>query len=363
MKRTARWLSAAAFLVLVLLVVGAFVQHHRGVAREEKVWLAHRPKPVTDLGTTRSLTVLPLLEWHATTPDLQTDTGVSYLVTTDDQTILFDTGNNSNDADPAPLQNNMATLGVAIDDIDTVVISHAHFDHTGGRLWTGGAISGTTFGIGAEQPDLSGKTIVTPVPMSYPGAEPMHGHEPVRIAPGVATTGTIGRKLFAGWIDEQALAVNVEGKGVVLIVGCGHQTLPRILERAEAIFDAPLYGIIGGLHYPVPEGRMSRFGIDVQRRLASGTGPLSPLEEEDVHREISLLAERNPGVVSLGGHDSSDEAIHWFRDAFGTAYRDLKVGKPIRIGSEKVAPPRSELPDRRRRGGVALLASDELPLP
>lgn len=99
--------------------------------------------------------------------------------------MLCDTGNNRSDSDPAPL------------------------DHTGGRRRTGGGVSGTTFGVG--------------------------------------TTGTIARKLFGGWIDEQALAVHVAGKGIVLIVGCGHQTILRLLERAEAMFGAPPSGVIGAL--------------------------------------------------------------------------------------------------------------------
>jgi 7,8-dihydropterin-6-yl-methyl-4-(beta-D-ribofuranosyl)aminobenzene 5'-phosphate synthase len=290
-----------------------------------------RPPALRDLGTTKRLTLLPLLDWHAARPDLETDAGVSYLVETDDITVLFDTGNNTRNSDPAPLETNMETLGVSIDDINAVVISHAHFDHTGGRRWTDGGIAGTTCGIGTKQPSLAGKTIVTPAPMTYPGSNPVRARDPLRLAPGVGTTGTIARKLFGGWIDEQALAVNVEGKGIVLIVGCGHQTIPRLVERTEAVFDAPLYGVIGRLHYPVPEGRMRMFGIDVQRRLASGIGPLAPLTAEDVRADIELLKERHLGVVSVGGHDSSDEAIGWFRDTFGPAYRDLRVGAPIQI--------------------------------
>jgi 7,8-dihydropterin-6-yl-methyl-4-(beta-D-ribofuranosyl)aminobenzene 5'-phosphate synthase len=326
------WALAGVAGLAAIATSVVIVQHRQGVAQAEEEFRAHRPPPLQDLGTTKKLTVLPLLDWHAARPDLETDAGVSYLVETDHVIVLFDTGNNTRDSDPAPLENNMKTLGVSIDDIDAIVISHAHLDHTGGRRWTGGRITGTTFGIGNEQPGLAGKTILTASPMTYPGSAPVLARDPVRLAPGVGTTGTISRKLFGGWIDEQALAVNVDGKGIVLIVGCGHQTIPRLIERTEAVFDAPLYGVIGGLHYPVPEGRMRMFGIDVQHRFASGTGPLAPLNARDVRADIELLKERDLGVVSVGGHDSSDEALGWFRDAFGPAYRDLKVGEPIQVG-------------------------------
>jgi len=175
---------------------------------------------------------------------------------------------------------------------------------------------------------------VTPIAMTYPGITPETATDPTRIAAGVATTGTIPRKLFGGWIDEQALAINVEGLGIVLVVGCGHQTLPRLIERTEAVFDAPIYGIVGGLHYPVPHGRLTVAGfIDAQRRLGSGDGPLDPIDARDIDRELRLLEDRNVGLVSIGGHDSSDEVIADARARFGAAYHDLRVGEPIVVGA------------------------------
>lgn len=296
--------------------------------------MVHKPPRLGDIGTTKRLEILPLVDWHAARDDLATEMGVSYLVRTDDLTILFDMGNNANDSEPAPLTANMRALGISLADIDVVVPSHAHFDHVGGRRWTDGGISGTTFGIGNEQPSLVGKRVLTPIPMTYPGIEPETASDPVRIGAGVATTGTIPRKLFGGWIDEQALAIHVEGLGIVLVVGCGHQTLTRLIERTEAVFDAPIYGVVGGLHYPVPRGRLTLAGfIDGQRRLASGDGPLDPIDEDDIDRELSLLEQRNVGLVSIGGHDSSDEVIADARARFGAAYRDLRVGEAIIVGA------------------------------
>ncbi len=98
----------------------------------------------------------------------------------------------------------------------------------------------------------------------------------------------------------------VAGKGLVMIVGCGHQTTKRILQRIAETFDELLHGIIGDLHYPVPKGCLFIAGIDVQRRLASGGGFFDPLTLEDVRDEIASLDAQGLGLIALGEHDTSD---------------------------------------------------------
>jgi metal-dependent hydrolase (beta-lactamase superfamily II) len=322
-----------ALVAILVLLVGAaafaLFRHERAIEAVDAEWEARKVSPLGDIGTTRTLTLLPLVDWHAARDDLQTDVGVSYLVKTDHATILFDTGNNSKNADPSPLEHNMEALGVSLDAIDSVVISHAHFDHTGGTRWTDGDLAGTTFGIGNAQPPLGDKLILTAIDMTYPGSVPQTATQPTRVADGVATTGTIPRRLFGHRIDEQALAVNVEGRGIVLVVGCGHQTLTRLIEHTEAVFDAPLWGVVGGLHYPVPEGRITIAGLNLQRLLASGNGPHDPLDTQDVDRELALLRERDVGLVAISGHDSSDEVIENARRQFGKAHRYVRVGHRI----------------------------------
>ena len=129
------------------------------------------------------------------------------------------------------------------------------------------------------------------------------------------------------------MAIRVEGKGVVLIVGCGHQGLSNLLARSAQLFDEPLYGVVGGLHYPVPRGRVMVAGVDAQRwaTYGQGQGPSS----EDVQREIDWLAAKGPAWVSLSPHDSSDETIEAFRKTFGPRYHDLRVGESQVIGAAK----------------------------
>lgn len=131
---------------------------------------------------------------------------------------------------------------------------------------------------------------------------------------------------------EQALAVNVEGKGIVLISGCGHQTLPKIIERAEALFDEPIYGMIGGLHYPVTDARLVWKGIKIQMYYGTGKVPWEPITMEEVQNNIEFLRKRNPGVVGLSSHDSCDGSVEAFRSSFPGIYKDIRVGEKIVIG-------------------------------
>lgn len=283
---------------------------------------------MVNLGETASLEILPLVEFYASRQDLKTEAAVSYLIKTETNTVLFDLGRNSENSDPSPLLYNMEKLGVSLKDVDTIVISHNHDDHTGGSAWS----RQKTFSVTATQIPLGNKKVYTPIPMTYPGLEPICSTKPIRVAQGIATTGIIANQLFfLGRIEEQAVAVNVSGKGIVLIAGCGHQTLSRILDRAEALFDQPIYGLVGGLHYAVTGSRGSWKGIEVHRYFGTGRMPWKPYTFEDLKHNIDAFKARNPQLVGLSPHDSCDGAIAEFREAFGDAYRSVEVGKNIAI--------------------------------
>jgi 7,8-dihydropterin-6-yl-methyl-4-(beta-D-ribofuranosyl)aminobenzene 5'-phosphate synthase len=299
---------------------------HAAKLEAESLWEAVRYDRVGDVGVTKTLEILPLVEWRSNDEGLRVETGVSYLVKTDESSILFDLGLNSGQEDPSPLLQNMDRLGVSLDDIDTIVISHNHGDHVGGGIWS----KDKTFSVTGHQEDLGGKRVYTPVPMTYPGLIPIHSEGPTKISEGVWTIGTISNSLFRyGLTKEQALAVNVEGKGIVLIVGCGHQTLPRILERTEDLFEELIYGIIGGLHYPATGGPIRIFGLYPHRLFGTGKLPWDPVTEEEVQENIGMLESRNPRLVALSSHDSCAASLEAFQKAFPKAFKDLSVGERI----------------------------------
>jgi 7,8-dihydropterin-6-yl-methyl-4-(beta-D-ribofuranosyl)aminobenzene 5'-phosphate synthase len=312
---------------LVLAAVGGLaVRFYLGRRRADRVWAAARYPKLKDVGAVKHLSVLPLIDRHTARDDLVGEPGVSYLVRADDTTMLFDVGLNRRGEHPSPLLRNIQALEVTLEEVDYIVISHLHLDHVGGMECQ----RKRTFGLSKEPLNLDGVTAFVPEPMTHPTARVEVVERPQSIAPGVASLGPIPRQLFFfGWTPEQSLAVNVEGKGVVLITGCGHSTIQRIVERAEMLFDEPIYGIVGGLHYPVTTPRGGGFGLPIQRILGTGKWPWDPINREDLAAGIACLQRRQLQLVALSPHDSCAWSIGSFRQTFDRGYQDVWVGEEI----------------------------------
>lgn len=315
---------------------GLVVRFNLGRCCEKGTWGTTYYPRFRDVGTVRRLTILPLIEWYTANGSSQRvakqalsgEAGVSYLIRADNKTLLFDLGLNERREHPSPLLRNMDALGVKLAELDYIFISHLHLDHVGGLVCQ----RKRTFAISKEPSNLEGVTVSAPAPMTHPSARVEVEAEPRIIAPGIVTLGPIPRQLFfLGWTPEQTLAFNVEGKGIVLVIGCGHPTIQHIIDRMEGLFDAPLYGVVGGLHYPVTASRAMRFGLPIQRILGTGKQPWELIGQEDVAAGIAYLQQRDPQLVALSAHDSCDWSLAAFRKAFGEAYRDLRVGEAIEV--------------------------------
>ena len=325
------------FFLILLLAVVLFLarkvfQLKKGKRRAEAEIAGTQVPKIPFPGAVRQLTILPLVDFYAADPSLKTEPGVSYLIKADDTTILMDCGFNKEKAHPSPLLHNMEKLGISMSDLDMIFFSHLHLDHLGGITEQ----KTQTFSLSRGPVSLPDIPIYAPVPVTgsrwNPSANARVISDPTELKPGIFSIGTIPRYLFLmGRTLENALAVHVKGKGIVLIVGCGHQTIERVIDRAKALFDEPIHGIIGGLHYPVNGGRILLEPINIQRIVGSDTPPWQGIRETDVENAIAAIQQVSPRMVALSPHDTSDWAIDRFRQAFGSAYVDVKVGQQIVI--------------------------------
>ena len=162
--------------------------------------------------------------------------------------------------------------------------------------------------------------------MTYPGLQPEYIPKPTKIAKGVATIGVIPCPLFFANTQEQALAINVKDKGIVIVSGCGHQTIERIIQRTESLFVEPIHALLGGFHLPVTEGRNIHkyYQYFLTNRL-----PWKPLTVSEVSSMVDLLKKKGVKFVGISGHDSCDSSIDMFKDAYKNSYIDIVVGEKI----------------------------------
>lgn len=315
--------GAAAGGAAAGLLAASALRFARDRREADRIWCGSAPARIADPGSVSRLSILPLVDFYPADDSLAGEPGVSFLVRADEFTLLFDVGYNQDKAAVSPLVRNMTTLGVRRDEIDAVLISHRHVDHTGGLH----AQRHRTLELTPDDPEPLTVPVYAPEEMTYGAAPVTVVSDAARLARGVYSIGTIPRSLWLmGLTMEQAVAVNVEGKGLVLVIGCGHQTLERAVARAEALFDVPLYGVVGGLHFPITRSRMPH---GVQRVLGTGRLPWDQLRKRDVEATVAFLAGKAPSLVGVSAHDSCDWTIGAFKDAFGDRYREVLVGREI----------------------------------
>jgi 7,8-dihydropterin-6-yl-methyl-4-(beta-D-ribofuranosyl)aminobenzene 5'-phosphate synthase len=152
--------------------------------------------------------------------------GLSMLIETQSQTILFDSGPN-----PNALEGNADLLGKNLSTVDICVISHEHPDH----------VDGLTY--------LSGIHNDLPLYTPYYGSQDMYwmsgfSVSEVRnikiISPGIA---------IIGINEERSLVVNIKDLGMVILVGCSHPGVENLVARATRVFDVGnVFMVIGGFH-------------------------------------------------------------------------------------------------------------------
>ncbi len=119
--------------------------------------------------------------------------------------------------------------------IEAIVLSHEHGDHTGGlqdllatgihpKIYIPAAMAGKVTQAHREQ--------YTVIEVS----------DPVEIVPGMFSTGEI-----SGSVPEQRLVVRTP-EGIVVITGCAHPGIVKMVERSSEIVDGEIPLVVGGFH-------------------------------------------------------------------------------------------------------------------
>jgi 7,8-dihydropterin-6-yl-methyl-4-(beta-D-ribofuranosyl)aminobenzene 5'-phosphate synthase len=165
-------------------------------------------------------------------PDLGTAWGFGGLIQGFSKTILFDTG-----GDGELLLANMRHLGLDLGQLDAIVLSHIHEDHTGGLP----SVLAERPGVPVYMPVGFGEEFIQRVQSL--GGQPIEADESVEICPGIRTTGTMGK----GRIEEHGLCLDTPD-GWVLVTGCAHPGIHKMVRQAEQLTGDPPYLVVGGYH-------------------------------------------------------------------------------------------------------------------
>lgn len=266
-----------------------------------------------------------LIENQSENPSLGCEHGLSLWVETPGGTVLFDTGQTQLFAQ------NASTLGIALENADAVVLSHGHYDHTGGikalldcngeagiYLHPGAFITRYNGSEGSPKGDAIGIRWDEALKSRFLGRAILN-KAPWMILPGVWVSGEVPRlengpnhgfvtaNEQGAWtsdpvMDEQFLII-VESGAISIIAGCSHFGLDAILAHTETLFPGvPIRGIAGGLHLKhATEAEMERI-IETLARLSLQW--LVPLHCTGVDAAGVLKGVFGGGCLLLGTGDS-----------------------------------------------------------
>ncbi len=190
--------------------------------------------------------------------------------------VLFDVGPRAD-----TLFRNADTLGIALDAVDAIVLSHCHFDHTAalagvlGRIgrpipvYGHPALFRPCFVLAPEHMDYSMSGDNARPALEANGARFILSDTPSEPVPGLLLTGEVthatdfeeqggvscftidrdGKTVPDRLEDDLSALVNVRGLGLVVLSGCSHAGIVNIVKQAKRISGgAPVAAVVGGFH-------------------------------------------------------------------------------------------------------------------
>ncbi|MEQ8154755.1 MAG: MBL fold metallo-hydrolase [Clostridiaceae bacterium] len=278
--------------------------------------------------TTKEFKITTLIENDSDDNDiLLCEHGLSLYIEADGKRILFDTGKSGDFIKNAPM------LNVDLSNIDYVILSHGHYDHSGGFVelvnkYDGkfNLIMGEKFfnkkyklteektyrynGNSFDEKFLHEKDIST----KYISEDIIHITENIIIFSNFerknnfeVLNSNFVVKNEEGYVldefsDEIVLGIKIE-KGLLVILGCSHIGVMNILETIAERIGMPVYGIIGGTH-------------------------LIQAEETRLDNTFKFIKEKDIKIIGVS-HCTGEIAVRELERRFGERFFRNNTGKEI----------------------------------
>ncbi len=237
-----------------------------------------------------NITITILYDNYVYTEGTRADWGFSCLIQGTEKTILFDTGTK-----PDILFHNIKKLQVNIQEVELIVLSHDHGDHTGGLF----SLLKENHRVSVYIPHVFSDAFFTGVKKH--GADAIAVTQSRKICNNVYLTGQIGDQ-----IPEQSIILDTD-KGGVLITGCSHPGIVKIIEKSKRILGKKIHMVFGGFHL---------------------MGKSMP-EMQKIIRQFKKL-----GVEKVGPtHCTGDKQLEAFKKAYGKHFIRMGTGKILSFSS------------------------------
>ncbi len=272
---------------------------------------------------------ITLLVNNQATEGLLAEHGLAVWIESAGRRLLFDTGQGS------ALGSNAETLGVDLRTTDTLVLSHGHYDHTGGvprvveqapSVQVYAHPSATTQRYSIRKGSTKSIAMPGPTRLALEGLSSERVHwltEPLELMHGLGIASHIprfteyedaGGPFFtddAGAhpdpIDDDLALWIATNRGLVVVVGCSHAGLINTLQHALRSSGEPkLHAVLGGFH-------------------------LAEASEARLDRTMSALAAFAPDII-VPCHCTGDAAVERLRRTFGERSVPGTAGKIYRFG-------------------------------
>src|SRR5215212_1431300 len=266
-----------------------------------------------------------LYDAFGTDSSMTKDWGFSALIEVAGKRILFDTGN-----DAEIFAANVKAKGVDLKTLDFVVLSHRHSDHMAGLNYVL-SVNPTVkifapkegFGIyGSSLPSsFYRKDETLPPEMRYYDGKPPEVmnfgtawqganfeliDKTTEIAPGITLIALVSEAPGTRELKELSLAVNTPD-GVVLVVGCSHPGIDKIVE-ATATINPKIHLIAGGFHLVVAP-------------------------DDVIAKAVAALKDTFKVENIAPGHCTGEPTFAALKQAFGNRYIYAGVGTSLPLGS------------------------------